>query len=144
MGGVKMALQVKLLTENAIVPTRATRDSAGLDLFSIMDVCIPPTTVGMVKTGIAIILSEGTYGRIADKSSMALKNLCVCAGVIDFDFRGEIIVLLRNFSPDTHVIKKHQKVAQLIVTQIHYPKVIVVEELSTTERGCSGFGSSGL
>ena len=139
-----MDLQVKLLSQDAMAPTRATRDSAGLDLYSINDVSIPAGAVGMIKTGIAIILPEGSYGRIADKSSMAMKNLSVTGGVIDYDYRGEIIILLRNFSSDTHVIKKHQKIAQLIVTYISYPRVVVVEELSSTERGCSGFGSSGF
>ena len=75
---------------------------------------------------------------------MALKNLSVTGGVIDRDYRGEIVVLLQNYSENTYVIKKHQKVAQLIVTQILYSKIKIVEDLSPTERGHSAFGSSGL
>ena len=138
-----MSVLIKLLHEDAMTPTRATQYSAGLDLFAVEEIIIQPGDIGQIKTGIAMELPEGSYGRIADRSSYALKNLHVVGGVLDESFRGEIIVLLRNFSPDPYKVKKHEKMAQIIVTKIFYSKIEVVAELSSTDRGEQGFGSSG-
>ena len=118
--------------------------AAGLDLYSSMETCIQPGEVERIFTGISVEIPSGSYGRIAERSSFAIKNLSICGGVIDGDYRGEIIVLMRNCSKEPRIIYKHQKVAQLILTQIIFPKLEIVGELSTTERGENGFGSSGV
>lgn len=90
-------LPVKLLNENAQLPTQAYGDSAGLDLYSAVDMEIPPRNKGKVSIGISIEIPDGHYGRIAPRSSLAWNNFIdVGAGVIDKSYRGEIQVVLFN------------------------------------------------
>ena len=137
-----MALKIKLLTEDAMIPTRATPDSAGLDLFASEEIQIEPGKIQQIKTGISMAIPEDSYGRIAERSSLALKGLTIIGGVVDRDYRGEIIVILKNCTQKPVMIQKHQKIAQLIITKVYFSKIEIVEELNTTERGEKRFGWS--
>lgn len=141
-----MKLIVKLTHKNAKTPIRGTKQSAGLDLFSITDISIPPSSKELINTGISIEIPTGYYGRIAPRSSMAWKKHSdVGAGVIDSDYRGDIGVVLFNLSTTNSIeINAGDKIAQLIIEKAYFPEIIVSGALAQTERGDGGFGSTGV
>lgn len=99
----------------------------------------------MVSSGISIAVPEGHYGRMAPRSGLAVKKFIdIGAGVIDCDYRGEIMILMFNFSNEDFEVKKGERVAQLIIEKISLPDVVQVENLDDTERGEGGFGSTGM
>ncbi len=138
-----MSLRVKLLQENAKLPTRGTPYACGLDLYSVGETEIGPGNRALVPTGISIKLQPGTYGRIAPRSGLALKfGIDIMAGVIDEDYRGEIMVLMINLGSEPFVIKAGDRIAQLIVEKYHNCQVLAVSNLDETDRGSAGFGST--
>ena len=139
-------MDVKLLSANAIIPSRATAGSAGYDLHSIEEVSINHGNRILVGTGISIKLEKDTYARIAPRSGLSNKGIDVCAGVIDMDYRGEIKVMLHNTGckHDIYKIEKGDRIAQLIIEVIKTPTINVVDNLDETERGEGGFGSTGI
>jgi len=134
-------IKVKRLSDDAKLPKRAY-DSIGYDLYSIEDVELLKHDVKKVRTGIAIEIPEGYVGIIKERSSVGSKGVAIRAGVIDPDYRGEVIVVLHNIDNVYHKIKKGDKVAQLLIVPVLIDDVIEVEELTPTERGANGFGSS--
>ena len=104
---------------------------------------VPSGDSVLVKTGLAIELPPGTYGRVAPRSSLAIRGIETGAGVIDRDFRGEVKVLLRNWSDEDLFIYKGDRVAQLVIEKIMEVGVNSVEHLTETVRGSRGFGYSG-
>ncbi|OJK01076.1 hypothetical protein ASPACDRAFT_59870 [Aspergillus aculeatus ATCC 16872] len=138
------ALLVQKLTPSGRAPTRGSAFAAGYDLYSAKDTIIPSKGKALVDTGIAIAVPEGTYGRIAPRSGLASKHFIdTGAGVIDADYRGEVKVLLFNFSDVDFEIKEGDRVAQLVLERIYTPEVTVVEKLEESVRGAGGFGSTG-
>ncbi|KAL4938109.1 dUTPase-like protein [Aspergillus oleicola] len=138
------ALQVKKLTPTARAPTRGSAFAAGYDLYASKEITIPAKGKALVDTGLAVAVPEGTYGRVAPRSGLASKNFIdVGAGVIDADYRGEVKVLLFNFSDSDFKIQDGDRVAQLVLERIFTPEVVVVEELAESVRGAGGFGSTG-
>ncbi|KAL4979466.1 DUTPase Dut [Aspergillus desertorum] len=138
------ALLVKKLTPTARAPTRGSAFAAGYDLYAAKEIVIPAKGKGLVDTGLAVAVPEGTYGRVAPRSGLASKHFIdVGAGVIDADYRGEVKVLLFNFSDVDFTIKEGDRVAQLVLERIYTPEVAVVEELAESVRGAGGFGSTG-
>ena len=113
------------MNDNAIIPTRASKRSSGLDLYSSIDVCIKVGSIKKINTGICISLPENSYGSIRDKSSLAAKGLLTLGGVIDNDYTGEIIIMTSLIEPIE--IKQGQKIAQLIVSNIMYPEIKLVK-----------------
>lgn len=137
-------LKVKLLSENATLPTRASEKAAGYDLCSAVDVTLPAKGKAIVPTDISIALPVGTYGRIAPRSGLAAKHFIdVGAGVIDEDYRGAVGVVLFNFADADFDVKKGDRIAQLVITPILTPAVVAVDDLDATLRGDGGFGSTG-
>ena len=132
-------MEIVLMNNNAIIPTRASKESVGLDLYSSIDVDIEVGSIKKVNTRICISLPENSYGSIRDKSSLASKGLLTLCGVIDSDYTGEIIVIMTSLI-ETIKIKKGQKIAQLIVSNITYPEIKKVKHLKETERNNKGFG----
>ena len=116
------------MNDNAIIPTRASKESAGLDLYSSIDLDIEIGSIKKVNTGICISLPENSYGSIRDKSSLASKGLLTLGGIIDSDYTGEIIVIMTSFIEPIKT-KKGQKIAQLIVSNIIYPEIKKVNYL---------------
>ena len=96
----KEEIKVKLLHPEARLPTRGSDHAAGLDLYSTIETLVPPGESVLIKTGLAVEPPAGTYGRIAPRSSLAIRGIGTGAGVVDRDFRGEVKVLLRNWSDD--------------------------------------------
>jgi dUTP pyrophosphatase len=142
-----MQIKFKKLNPLAKMPTRANNSDAGNDLYAIEDVIIEPGERKIIKTGIAVAIPEGFYGRVAPRSGLAWKNgLDVMAGVIDSAYRGEIGVVLINLSlwvPKPISIKAGDKVAQLIIERCEPAEWEEVESLDETSRGAGGYGSSG-
>jgi len=140
-----MALNVTRLIPSAILPTRSTPGSAGLDLFSTDNYVIMPGRRVVVSTGISVGLPPGTYGRIAPRSGLAVKHgLDTLAGVVDPDYTGEIKVVLQNLdSVQPFIIRPGYRIAQLILEKFETVETVEVPDLPVTERGADGFGSTG-
>ncbi|XP_036400011.1 deoxyuridine 5'-triphosphate nucleotidohydrolase, mitochondrial isoform X3 [Megalops cyprinoides] len=140
----KTVLKFAKLSENATVPTKGSSKAAGYDLYSAYDYSIAPMDKMIVKTDIQIAVPAGCYGRVAPRSGLAAKNFIdVGAGVVDEDYRGNVGVVLFNFSKETFEVKKGDRIAQLICEKICYPELEQHETLDETERGAGGFGSTG-
>jgi len=137
------SFQVKLNYEDSQAPTRGSDEAAGYDLYSYESETVVPKQIKLIDTGISIRVPEGTYGRIAPRSSVSKKGILINAGVIDRDYRGPVKVMVHNLSNNDYVIKKNDRIAQLILEKIKTPPVELVEELDDTVRGEGGFGSTG-
>ncbi|WP_428897938.1 dUTP pyrophosphatase [Parelusimicrobium proximum] len=138
-----MNIKVKKLNPEALLPHRAHETDAGADLFAVERTALPPKAVTKVKTGIAIELHEGTAGFVWGKSSVESKGIKAMAGLIDQPYRGEILICMYNLNDTEFIFEKGQKVAQLVVMPVATPKFTESAELSETERGHGGFGSTG-
>jgi dUTP pyrophosphatase len=137
-------LKFKKLDPKAILPTRGTPCSAGLDLYAIEDLRIEPKARVLARTGLSTAIPEGFYGRIAPRSGLATKNgIDVLAGVIDSDYRGEIQCLIYNTSDQTLELAAQTKICQLIIEKIITPTPEWADDLTETVRGGRGFGSTG-
>lgn len=139
-------MKIMKLNDKATVPQRATKDSAGYDLCALFNEEININETIKVKTGIAIELPKCTAGMIYARSGLSTKfGICLAngVGVVDCDYRGEIIIALRNSSDKAYCIKAGERIAQLVVTPILCPEIELVETLSQSERGVGGFGSTG-
>ena len=132
-------MEIVLINNDAIIPSRASKRSAGLDLNSSIDVNIDTNSIKKISTGICISLPENSCGSIRDKSSLAAKGLLTLGGVIDNDYAGEIIVIMTSLIEPIK-IKNGQKIAQLVVSNIMYPEIKLVKYLKDTERNNKGFG----
>ena len=117
-------MEIVLMNNNAIIPTRASKRSAGLDLYSSIDICIEVGSIKKINTGIRVSLPENSYGSIRDKSPLAAKGLLTLGGFIDNDYTGEIIIIMTSLIEPIK-IKQGQKIAQLIVSNIMYPEIKV-------------------
>ena len=144
-----MQLKIKKLRPEAVLPKRATPESAGLDLCACLeqDLTIEPFQLVRVPTGLAIALEPGTVGLVYARSGLASKfgvTLSNCVGVIDSDYRGELQVAMTNHSKSPYTIRPGDRIAQLVVSPVFLPEVEEVPELDETERGAGGFGSTGF
>ena len=137
-------LRFKQLDPRGILPKRGSALAAGLDVCSIDDLTIAPRHRVMARTGLAVAIPHGFYGRVAPRSGLAAKNgLDVLAGVIDSDYRGEVCCLLYNTGDETISLPAGSKICQLIVEQIITPEPEWTTDLDETARGAGGFGSTG-
>jgi dUTP pyrophosphatase len=137
-------LRVKKLVQDAIIPTRGSGGAVGYDLYSVDEVVLPPSQRTLVGTGVAVVLPMKVYGRVAPRSGLTVKHgIHVGAGVIDPDYTGEIKVALFNLGDGPFEVKKGDRIAQLILERCETPYVREITEISETERGDGGFGSTG-
>ncbi|HYO99906.1 MAG TPA: dUTP diphosphatase [Pyrinomonadaceae bacterium] len=128
----------------AKLPARASARAAGLDLCSVEDVTLAAGARAAVRTGLSVAIPEGFYGRIAPRSGLAVNyGLDVLAGVIDSDYRGEILCALVNHGHETFALEAGQRIAQLIIEAIITPEPAWADALDETARGAGGFGSTG-
>jgi len=114
----KDLISIQRLSEDVRIPTQGSKLTAGHDLYSIEVLSIPANNRALVRTGLGIAVPEGTYGRLASRSGLAIKSITVDAGVIDADYRGELKVLLVNHSEIDYKVQKGDRIAQLIVGKI--------------------------
>ncbi len=144
----KVPVKIKKLKQNAILPKYGSAQAAGADLYACMDeaVTIEPGETYLVPTGLAMEIPEGYVGLIYARSGLATKAGLAPAnkvGVIDSDYRGEIMVSLHNHSDKPAAITAEERVAQIVFTPYVAADFAVVDELSDTNRGAGGFGSTG-
>lgn len=139
-------MRIKLVREGAITPTYATEGSAGADIYSCIDAKIEPNETVMIPTGLAIELPRGLVGLLYPRSGISTKrglSLINSVGVVDEDYRGEIMVALHNYSTTTQYVNKGERIAQLVIAPYVQERFYVETVLSATERGNGGFGSTG-
>ncbi|MCX6809627.1 MAG: dUTP diphosphatase [Candidatus Berkelbacteria bacterium] len=138
-------LKIKKLSPDAKIPNFAREGDAGLDLYSMDSIAIPAGSRAGIQTGIALEIPEGKAGLIWDRAGLSSKQgLKVLGGVIDSGYRGEIIVTLANISREPVELPKGSKIAQIIIQPFEKPEIEIADELSESERGENGFGSSDI
>lgn len=140
-------LKIKKTHPDAVIPKQAREGDAGMDLSVVEEQVLLPGEYGLIKTGLQIELPEGTEAQVRPRSGLALKHGITCLnspGTIDAGYRGEIGVILINHGKEPFTIEKGMRIAQLVVQYV--PQVFIEEtdELSDSERGDKGFGSSGV
>lgn len=143
-----MEINIKLLNENAKVPTRGSEYAAGYDLYAATDydIEIAPHSTVKIGTGISVELPNGTFGAIFARSGLATKKglrPANCVGVCDSDYRGEYIVPMHNDTDEVMTIASGERIAQLIIMPFVGIEFNIVDELTETKRGDGGFGSTG-
>jgi len=138
-------VSVKKLDIDAHIPTKAHKDDAGWDLYANENAVIYPNERMVIKTGIALAIPRGYYGRIAPRSGLAVKRgIDVLAGVVDAGYRNEIAVVLINQDFEQQFpIARGDRIAQIIFERVDPFNIELVPELNSSERGMCGFGSSG-
>ena len=141
-------IRVKKLCENAILPTYGSSQAAGADLYACLEtaVTIAPGETFWVPTGISLEVPQGCAGLIYARSSMGAKRGLAPAnkvGVIVSDYRGEVRVVLLNHSKEPQTSEPGERIAQLLITPVLTPGFEEVQELTDTQRGAGGFGSTG-
>lgn len=141
---MKVELKIKKLHKDAVLPTYGHRGDAGFDLYTVEDVEVKPGERKQVPTGLAMEIPGECVGLVWDKSGLSHKEgIKTLGGVIDSGYRGEVKIGVINLSDKPYTFEKGHKVAQMIIQERIYADVLEVEELSVTERGEGGFGSTG-
>lgn len=143
-----MNIKVKKLKQNAVVPTLGSKFAAGADLYSAedADVVIEPNETKFIGTGLAMEIPEGYVGLVYARSGLACKRGLAPAnkvGVVDSDYRGEIKVALHNHGKEAQTVEKGERIAQMVIAPYLAVSYEEADELSETERGEGGFGSTG-
>lgn len=151
-------LKIKRLTETAVLPTQGSAQAAGFDLYADIPISnknleqsqsllIEPHQTLFIGTGLSMAIPEGFFGAIYARSGLACKQFlrpANCVGVVDSDYRGQIVVALHNDSEEPKLITHGQRIAQLILQPCFNTIITEVDELNSTDRGEGGFGSSGV
>jgi len=140
-------LRFKKLSPDAVLPSRANDTDAGLDLVAVENAMLEPSTQKMVDTGVAVEIPVGYAGFVTPRSGMAAKHgitITNAPGVIDAGYRGPLKVILHNTGYKDLLIKKGDRIAQLLLVPVSVATPVFVDELSDAERGEGGFGSSGV
>ncbi|RDY29740.1 dUTP diphosphatase [Romboutsia weinsteinii] len=140
-------LKIKKLNKEAILPNFAHKGDAGMDLYSVEDVVIPSGESRLIKTGISLELPKMTEAQVRPRSGLALKNSITVLntpGTIDEGYRGEVGVILINHGKEDFTVTKHMKIAQMVLKPIYEVNIVEANELSDSERGIGGFGSTGV
>ena len=141
-----MTLNIQRLHADAILPTRAHENDAGLDLYAAVQVGIPVLGRNLVSTGIAVAIPPGHVGYITPRSGLASSHgitVLNAPGTVDAGFTGEIKVNLVNHGQAPYVITPGQRIAQLVIHKVELPELMEVDELEASQRGNQGFGSTG-
>ena len=140
-------LPVKRLKSNAKLPERKTKGSVGFDIAACLDddITISPGETQMVGSGLAIALKPGYAAFLYARSGLGIKKGVIpanCVGVIDSDYRGEVIVGLKNTSNTEFLVKDGDRIAQMVIAKCQLPEIILCDDLDETTRGAGGFGST--
>jgi dUTP pyrophosphatase len=141
-------VQIRRLRPDAIVPRYQTADAAGMDLHAALDqpMQVAPGAVVAVPTGLAMAIPRGWEGQVRPRSGLARNHAVTVAnapGTLDSDYRGPVMVLLINLGREPFTIEHGDRVAQLVIAPVAQAELVEVDELSATERGAGGFGSTG-
>lgn len=140
-------MNIKLISENAVIPTYGSERAAGMDLYSTDACSIAPGETVLVHTGICMEIPEGCFGAIYPRSGLSTKRglrLANCVGVVDSDYRGEILVALYNDSDSPQTVDLRDRIAQLVLQPCLPPQNLTpVPDLPATTRASGGFGHTG-
>lgn len=142
-----MIIDIKKLNDKAVMPTKGHKGDAGFDLYACLDepLIIKAGETIKVSTGLAIAIPDGYFGAIFARSGLSTKQglrPANCVGVCDAPYRGEYIVALHNDSDEDRVVNPNDRIAQLIIMPYLEAQLNIVDELTDTERGDGGFGST--
>lgn len=143
----KYLLKIERVNEKAIVPNYAHDGDAGLDLYSIDELALSPGERALIHTGIKIQLPKNTEAQIRPRSGLALKHgisLVNSPGTIDEGYRGEIGIIVINHGNEVFKVEEGMKIAQMVIKPVWRVEVEEVNEMSETDRGAKGYGSSGI
>lgn len=149
MAFINEKVKFSRLKSGAIVPKYASASAAGADLYACMgeDIVVSPGETVKISTGLAVAIPDGYAGLVYARSGLATKKGLAPAnkvGVIDSDYRGEVMVMLHNHSSEPALIEDGDRIAQLVITPVIQAIFEEAETLDDTERGTGGFGSTGL
>ena len=146
-----MEIRIKKMENARDLPTPCymTTGAAGMDLYANVEdeTILKPGEIKLVPSGIAVALDEGYEAQIRPRSGLALKygiSMVNTPGTVDSDYRGEINIIMINFGRNPFIIKRGDRIAQMVINKIEIPSIIEVDELDDTQRGKGGFGSTGL
>lgn len=145
-----MKLTFKKLNEKAVIPSRATKRSAGLDIYACLDepIILAAGEIKMIPTGLAAQTDcDDMAMLIYPRSGLSSKygvSLANCVGVVDSDYRGEWLIPLINHGKEPFTVENGMRIAQLVLTKIFFPEIEISDSLTETERGTGGFGSTGI
>ena len=144
MSSLDDSLHFVKMSSDARSPRRGSPDAAGLDLFAAEDAILSPGGRVCVKMDLQVAVPRGSYGRVAPRSGLAVNfGIDVGGGVIDADYRGNVAVILFNHGTEIFHVRKHDRIAQLILEKIYLVRSVEVPALGMTDRGDRGFGSTG-
>lgn len=141
-----MTLGFKRIHPDAVLPAYAHPSDAGMDVRSVEELVIPAGKRALVHTGLIVLLPPLYEAQVRPRSGLALKfgvTVLNTPGTIDSGYRGEIGVILANFGDADFIVKKGDKIAQLVIAPVTQPEVCEVSEIDETDRGAGGFGSTG-
>ncbi|MDY3229533.1 MAG: dUTP diphosphatase [Kiritimatiellia bacterium] len=141
-----MTLGFKRIHPDAVLPAYAHPSDAGMDVRSVEELVIPAGKRALVHTGLVVLLPPLYEAQVRPRSGLALKfgvTVLNTPGTIDSGYRGEIGVILANFGDADFIVKKGDKIAQLVIAPVTQPEVCEVSEIDETDRGAGGFGSTG-
>ena len=142
-------LKIKKLRDNAVIPTRSTPGSAGMDMYACIDspYILEPGAIALIPTGVAIELDScGVVAYLFARSGLSVKHgisLANGVGVIDSDYRGEVCAAMINNSSVSYTITPGERIAQMVISPVIIPQIDIVDELADSSRGEGGFGSTG-
>lgn len=142
-----MKIKIKKLHPDAKMPAYQSTGAAGFDLCSLEDLTIPAGKSALIKTGLAFEIESGYELQIRPRSGLALKHgitVLNSPGTIDWDYRGEIMIILINHSHQVFTIHKSDRIAQGVVAKVYCAEFEIIQDLSHSDRGDRGFGSSGI
>ena len=142
------SIPVKILREGAILPTYGSPEAAGADLYACLEseITVDPGKTAFIPTGIAMEVPKGCAGLIYARSGLAFKRGLAPAnkvGVVDSDYRGEIMVAIHNHGEYPQTVGNGERIAQMVITPVLTPAYEAVSDLDNTDRGTGGFGSTG-
>ncbi len=139
-----MQIKIKKLHPDAKIPSFAKEGDAGMDLFALEETTVNSGEIARVKSGIAVEIPIGYAGLWWDKSGLSQNHgIKVVGGVLDAGYRGELILGVINLGKEPYTFEKGHKVMQMIIHKIEHPEIIETDELSESDRGEGGFGSTG-
>ncbi|MCI1274091.1 MAG: dUTP diphosphatase [Clostridiaceae bacterium] len=141
-------LKIQRLPHNKMIPEYQTNGAAGMDLCAAIDVPIElkPLERKLIPTGIKIELEHGYEAQVRARSGLSIKHgitMINGIGTVDEDYRGELCVPMVNISNETYTIQPNERIAQMVINKVEHVKIEIVTDLTETERGCGGFGSTG-
>ena len=140
-------INIKTIHENAVIPEYKTSGSSGMDLSSVIEHTLKPKEIKAIPTGLIMRIPPGLEGQVRPRSGLALKygiTVLNTPGTIDSDYVGEMKVILINHSNEDYIIKVGDRIAQLVICPVVQVDLHKVEDISQTERGAGGFGSTGV